>query len=92
VEELSRDVHTLKHRVEKLEQERLPTRVAQLEAVVPRVEQAVEEINKNMLKGISEIKTELSSQRAVMKGVAVTLSAVVALLGALLTLKELIMP
>lgn len=90
MDDLAREVLLLTHRVTKLEEERLPTRVAQLETSVEHVERAVKEINDNLLTGLDQIKLEVMRQRATMRGVALAFGGLITLLGAMLTLKELL--
>lgn len=89
MDDLIKEMHLMNHRMSRLEEERLPNRVAQLEANMEGMEKAVDRIDNRLQSGISEIKLEIASQKALVKGVSIAFGLIGTVLGILLTIQEL---
>lgn len=90
LEEVERDAHLTKHRLTALEQEQLPRRVAALEPVVQRMEHKLDEGFERLEKGIDQARADISSQRALQKGVVVAVAAIVGLIQLIPVLKSIL--
>lgn len=92
---LEQESHTTQYRLNQMESHNLPIRVANLEpavknisADVSKIESSMEEMKEIMTSGISGVKEDISSIKSWGKGVALTLTALVAFMGLLLALGE----
>lgn len=80
LEEVKRDVHLINHRLNSIEQEQLPRRVAALEPIVQRMEHKLDDVGQQLELGLAEVKEAINSQRALQKGVVVAIAAIVGLI------------
>lgn len=92
---LEQDCHTLQFRVDQIDSHNLPIRVANLEPAVKNISVDVSKIESNMdelkdlmTEGVSKVKEDISSMKSWGKGVAVTMTSLVALIGLLLAAGE----
>lgn len=85
-----REVHLVKHRIQALENEKLPQRVANLEPIVRRIEESTTSIEDKLDSGLSSIREELAGQRALQKGIVLAVAAVVGLIQLIPTLRSLL--
>jgi hypothetical protein len=92
---LEQESHTTQYRLNTFEQHNLPIRVANLEPAVKNISVDVSKIESNMeeLKdlvsnGLSGVKEDVSVMKSWGKGVAITLTSLVALIGLLLAIGE----
>lgn len=90
VEVLDREVALIKHRVQTLEQEQLPRRVAVMEPAVQRMEQKIDELSDQVEKGLKEVKEAIIAQKAFQKAVVAVVLAVVGLVQFLPYIKVLL--
>jgi len=90
MEEVEKELHLTKHRLNVLEQEQLPRRVASLEPIVQRMEYKIDVLAKQVELGLKEVKDAVLSQKALQKGVVAAVIAVVGLVQLLPFLKELL--
>lgn len=89
-EQLEKEVHLLKHRMQVLEEEQLPRRVASMEPVVRRVEHKLDELSEHVTTGLDEVRAAIMSQRAMIRGSVITIGAIVGFIQLLPIIKELL--
>lgn len=89
-EQLEKEVHLLKHRITVLEEEQLPRRVASLEPVVRRMEHKLDDISVLVTEGLEKVNQAITSQKAMMKGVAATIVTIVGIVQLLPFFRELL--
>lgn len=92
---LEQESHTAQYRLNQMESHNLPIRVANLEPAVKniavdvsKIESNMDELKDLMTNGISAVKEDVSSIKSWGKGVALTLTSLVALIGLLLAVGE----
>lgn len=85
--EVEKSVHTLQHRMDKLEDEKLPSRVEKMETVVAQVRGDVSEmkeisrdVGSQLRSGIAELKGAQERQQAFFKGALIIGAALFALI------------
>ncbi len=92
---LEQESHTTQYRLNAMEAHNLPIRVANLEPAVKnisvdvsKIESNMEELKDIMTAGLSGVKEDVSSIKSWGKGVAITLTSLVACIGLLLAIGE----
>lgn len=92
---LEQETHTLQFRMNSMEEHNLPIRVANLEPAVKNISVDVSKIEGNMgelkdlmVDGLGSVKQDISSMKSWGKGIALTLTSLVALIGLLLAIGE----
>ena len=89
-EQLEKEVHLLKHRMQVLEEEQLPRRVASMEPVVRRVEHKLDDLSEHVTTGLDEVRAAIMSQRAMTRGALIAIGAIVGFIQLLPIIKELL--
>lgn len=89
-EQLEKEVHLLKHRMQVLEEEQLPRRVASMEPVVRRVEHKLDDLSEHVTTGLDEVRAAIMSQRAMIRGALIAIGAIVGFIQLLPIIKELL--
>lgn len=89
-EQLEKEVHLLKHRINVLEEEQLPRRVATMEPVVRRMEHKLDDITELVTEGLEKVNKTLVAQKAVMAGVTATIVVLVGIVQLWPILKEVV--
>lgn len=90
VEVLDKELALIKHRVEVLEKEQLPRRVAVMEPAVQRMELKIDELSDTVEKSFKEVKEAIIAQKAFQKAVVAVVVAVVGLVQFLPYIKVLL--
>lgn len=90
LEEAEKELHLTKHRLMVLEQEQLPRRVASMEPIVKRLESKMDELHDQVEVGFREVKESIAAQKALQKGVVITVVALTGLIQLLPYLKGLL--
>lgn len=95
INRLEQDSHTTNYRLAQMESHNLPIRVANLEPAVKnisidvsKIESNMEELKDIMSAGLSGVKEDVSSMKSWGKGIALTLTSLVAAIGLLLAIGE----
>jgi hypothetical protein len=89
LEQHERDITLANHRLNVLEQEQLPRRVASLEPVVQRLENKMDSLGDTVTEGFEEVKAALLTQKTMQKTVAAVVIFLVGLVQFLPYLKGL---